>query len=64
MADTIRMKESVTLQHQANLGEEIEEVEFEEGEELTVLQEWESAWLAKNADGKIFNVRKALAQKA
>jgi hypothetical protein len=58
---TIRIKQTVTLKHQANLGEEVADVELAQGEELTVLNEWKSAWLAKNSDGKLFNVKKELA---
>ncbi len=58
---TIRMKKNTTLKHQANLGEEVEEVELAQGEELVVLKEWNDAWLAKSSDGKLFNVKKDLA---
>lgn len=62
MAGTIKMKKPCSLGHQANLGEEVAEVEFEEGEELTILQEWEKSYLAKNGEGKLFNVAKDLAE--
>ncbi len=55
------MKKNTTLKHQANLGEEVEEVELAQGEELVVLKEWNDAWLAKSSDGKLFNVKKDLA---
>lgn len=58
---TIRMKQAVTLKHQANLGEEVADVELAQGEELTVLKEWKGAWLAKTSDGKLLNVKKELA---
>ena len=64
MADSIKLKEAVTLKHQANLGEDLEDVELSAGDELTVLQEWENAWLAKTSDGKLFNVKKELAEPA
>jgi hypothetical protein len=64
MADTIRITSALTLKHQANLGEDVEEVELAEGDELSVLQEWESAWLAKTSDGKLFNVKKDAAEPA
>ena len=64
MADSIRIKSAVTLKHQANLGEDLEDVELAAGDELSVLQEWESAWLAKTSDGKLFNVKKELAEPA
>jgi hypothetical protein len=62
LADAIRIKESVTLKHHANLGEEVENVEFEAGAELSVLQEFETVWLVKNDDGQLFNVKKELAE--
>ena len=64
MADTIRIKRNVTYKHQANLGEDVAEVALAEGDELTVLQDWENAWLAKTSDGKLFNVKKDVAEPA
>ena len=64
MADTIKITSAVSLKHQANLGEDVEEVEFSEGDELSVLQEWEHAYLAKSSDGKLFNVKKDAAEPA
>jgi predicted amidophosphoribosyltransferase len=64
MASTIRIKQPTTLKAQANLGEEVEEVEFAQGDELTVLKEWAHAWLAKSRDGKLYNVKKPLAEPA
>ena len=64
MADTIRIKRNVTYKHQANLGEDVEDVTLSEGDELTVLQDWENAWLAKTSDGKLFNVKKDVAEPA
>jgi hypothetical protein len=64
MAGTVKMKEACSLNHQANLGEEVDEVPFEAGEELTVLQEWENSYLVKNSDGKLFNVGKNLVETA
>jgi hypothetical protein len=60
MPDSIRLKQATSLKHQANLGEEVAEVEIPPDEELTVLAEWESAYLVKNSDGKLFNVKKDL----
>ena len=64
MADAIRLKASVTLKHQPNLGEEVADVELEAGVELTVLQEFDEFWLVKNDDGQLFNVKKELAEEA
>jgi hypothetical protein len=64
MADTIKITGSVSLKHQANLGEDVEEVDFSAGDELTVLQEWETAYLAKSSDGKLYNVKKDVAEPA
>jgi hypothetical protein len=58
--DTVTVKADATLKAQANLGEEIEDVEFSAGDELTVLKEWEHHYLVKNDDGKLFNVPKDL----
>jgi hypothetical protein len=60
LPDTVTLREACTLKAQANLGEDVEEIEFDAGEELTVLKEWEHHYLVKNADGKLFNVEKRL----
>jgi hypothetical protein len=64
LAGSVTFKESCTLKHQANLGEDVEEVEFEAGEEISLLQDWERSCLVKSNDGKLFNVRKDLLEKA
>ncbi len=64
MADAIRIKDDITLKAQANLGEDIEEIEFASGAELAVLHEFATAWLVKDDDGKLFNVKKELAEEA
>jgi len=62
VADRIRLKGSLTLRHQANLGEDVEEVSFEEGSELQVLQTYRTAWLVKDEENRLFNVKKELAE--
>jgi hypothetical protein len=62
MADRIRLKGSVALRHQANLGEDVEDVAFEAGSELQVLQTWRAAWLVKDEENRLFNVKKELAE--
>jgi hypothetical protein len=52
------IRQATTLKHQSNLGEGVEEVAFEAGEEVTVLKEWESHYLVKNGKGQLFNVPK------
>ena len=58
MPDTVKIKDACTLKAQANLGEEVEDIEFSSGDELTVLKEWANAYLVKNDDGKLFNIQK------
>ena len=53
------IKKAITLKHQANLGEDPEEVAFSEGDEVTILNEWEDRSLCKNEDGLLFNIPKA-----
>ena len=48
----------LTLKHQSNLSEDVEEVSFVPGDEVTVLKEWNGSYLVKNDDGKLFNVPK------
>jgi len=62
VAGTIRIKSGCTLKHQANLGEDVAEIELEEGAELQVLQAWQNAWLVKDNEGRLINVKKDLAE--
>jgi len=52
------IKAALTLKHQANLGEEAEDLEFAAGTEVTVLKEWSDHYLIKDAAGRLFNVPK------
>jgi hypothetical protein len=63
VAAKIKMKKACTLRHQANLGEEVSEVKLEEGEELTVLAEWQRSYLARSREGKLFNLWKDLVER-
>jgi hypothetical protein len=53
-----KVRQATKLKHQSNLGEGVEEVAFEAGEEVTVLKEWETGYLIKNTKGQLFNVPK------
>jgi hypothetical protein len=64
VADTIRIKQNVSLKHRPNLGEEPSDVDLDAGAELTVLKTWADAWLAKDGDGRLFNVKKHQAEEA
>ncbi len=57
-----KITRDVTLKHQSNLGEEVEEVAFTEGDEITVLKKWADRYLCKNAEGRLFNVPKDCVQ--
>ena len=52
------IKKAITLKHQSNLGEDAEDVAFSEGDEVTVLNEWEDSSLCKNENGMLFNIPK------
>jgi hypothetical protein len=47
---------NLTLGHRANIGEDVQQIEFSEGEEITVLQEWSDHFLCRSRDGLLFNV--------
>jgi hypothetical protein len=64
VAGTVKAKETCTLKHQANLGEDVGDVEVQAGAELTVLQEWELSYLVKNDEGQLFNVSKKAVEPA
>ena len=49
---------SITLRHQANLGEDVQDVEFSQGAEITLLKEWENHCLVKDGEGRVFNAPK------
>jgi hypothetical protein len=53
-----KVRQPAKWKHQPNLGEGVEEVAFEAGEEVSVLKEWETRYLIKNAKGQLFNVPK------
>jgi hypothetical protein len=53
------IKKAMTLKHRANIGEEPEDVAFAEGDEVTVLHDWEASSLCKNEDGMLFNIPKS-----
>jgi hypothetical protein len=55
-----KMRCAASLGHRANLGEDVEQVELEAGQELTILKDWADRYLCKTADGKLFNVPKEL----
>lgn len=50
------LKRAVTLKHQASIDDSIDEVHFEEGESVTVLQAWKTHALCKSASGDLFNI--------
>jgi hypothetical protein len=52
------LTKALTLKHQSNLSEDVEEISFSAGDEVTVLKEWDKSYLVKNDDGKLFNVPK------
>ena len=62
MPESVTLKESTTLNHQSNLGEDVDEIPFDAGTELTVLKEWGNHYLVKDDDGKLFTLRKELAE--
>ncbi len=64
MPNTIKLKAATTLKHHSNLGEDIDEIRFEAGQDLVVLKEWETAYLVKDDDGKLFNVKKELVEES
>ncbi len=64
MSNTIKLKQATTLKHHSNLGEEVEDIHFPAGQDLTVLKEWEKAYLVKDDDGKLFNVKKELVEES
>jgi hypothetical protein len=56
------IKQATTLKHRSNLSEAIEDVSFAAGESVTILKEWQSAYLVKNGTGQLFNVPKDLVE--
>ena len=64
MADSVRVKKSITLKSQANLGEEIVDTEVEAGAELAVVHDFDEFWLVKDDDGKLFHLKKEFGEEA
>ncbi|HEU4427666.1 MAG TPA: hypothetical protein VFT98_02840 [Myxococcota bacterium] len=53
-----KITKPLTLKHQSNLSEDVEEISLAPGDAVTVLKEWDRFYLVKNDDGKLFNVPK------
>ena len=53
-----RLKRAVTLRHQGNLGEPVEEVALAAGEEVTVLHQFAERILFKTSTGQMFTAPK------
>jgi hypothetical protein len=58
------IKQAAILKHRSNLGEATEDVRFAAGDSVTILKEWQNAYLVKNAAGQLFNVPKDLVEPA
>ena len=54
-----KVNQAITVKHQSNLGEDVDEVAFGEGDEVTHLKEWSDHYLCKNDSGQLFNLPKA-----
>ena len=52
------VKQAITLKRQPNLGEETEEVAFEQGDEVTLLKRWDDSYLCKSSAGYLFHFPK------
>ena len=55
-----KLRRAITLKHQGNLGEAVEEVAFEAGEEVTLLKEFAHRYLFKKSTGQMFTAPKDL----
>ena len=53
-----RVKRALTLKHQGNLGEPVEEVKLSAGEEVTVLHQFAERILFKTSTGQMFTAPK------
>lgn len=62
MSDTIKLKQATTLKYQSNLGDEIQDLSFEAGQELAILKVWQDFYLVKDDEGKLLSVKKDLAE--
>lgn len=52
------LNRAITLKHQANLGEDVADIDFAPGTEVTLLAEWENHCLVKDDEGRVFNAPK------
>ena len=51
-----RIARDISLGHRANLGDDTAQVEFRAGDEVSVLTVWRDRVLAKDAEGRLFNI--------
>ncbi len=51
-----RIKHDISLGHRPNLGDDVSQVELRAGDEVSVLKVWQDRVLAKDAEGRLFNI--------
>ena len=52
------LSRAITLKHKPNVGEDVVDVEFDAGTEVTILEKWENHYLVKDGEGRVFNAPK------
>ena len=56
-----RIAQDISLGHRSNLGDDVAQVDFQAGDEVSVLKVWRDRVLARDAEGRLFNIpRRAL----
>lgn len=53
---TARLRQTLTLGHRPNLGDETTDVELAEGDEVEVMQRFDDRALVKDPEGRLFTV--------
>jgi len=52
------LTQDVTLKHRANLGDPVGQITLSAGASITILSEWSEHYLARDSQGRIFNICK------
>ncbi len=51
-----RIAQDISLGHRPNLGDDVAQVELRAGDEVSVLKVWGDQVLARDAEGRLFNI--------
>ncbi len=54
-----RIARDISLGHRPNLGDDVAQVVFRAGDEVSVVKVWRDRVLARDAEGRLFNISRS-----